>query len=492
MAPPSPTLSFFDADLERTIFPLKTNQWLISAGEDAIQHYIAQIFDPASAEKSFTPQQRCYGIKTSFHLRRTVKLDFVAEYYIYDLIYRNRGLFRKSNRPNRQYFGYRFQQGQAESPSLAYAAFKIEAAKAARVYKHVLCFDIASYFNSIYHHDLVSWSARLGFSGDDTGRFGAFLRETAAGRSVDCLPQGIYPAKMIGNAFLNFVDFSALSCDVYLRFMDDFFLFSNDERILQKDFLYIQELLGERGLSVNPKKTKFGMSKTALLDRQIDEMKRALLEKRRRIIAVYDEADSPTMEVSIVEPLSSSELDYIKNLLNHEMLEEEDVELILTIMGDHTDLVESKIPMFFKDFPNLAKTIARFCRNLPPDRKINNIVNDIVDAGKALTEYQLFWIVSLVQERMVLEQELGVILQKIFEISNAIIVKAKILETNSQAFGLTELREAFLRSGTSDWLSWSSAVAMRDLPAISRNHLLGYFAKSSHMNRLVADIVRSV
>jgi hypothetical protein len=50
-----------------------------------------------------------------------------------------------------------------------------------------------------------------------------YLREINAGRSVDVLPQGIYPAKMIGNDFLRFVDnhhaLKSSSCSAYGRFL---------------------------------------------------------------------------------------------------------------------------------------------------------------------------------------------------------------------------------------------------------------------------------
>lgn len=492
MPSPSATLAFYDSDFERTIFPLRTNQWLISVGEQAIREYLDGVFDPQGGEKTFLPQQRCYGIKHAFHLRRTVKLDFLSEFYFYDVIFRNRERFRPSMISNRLSFGYRFSQGQAESPSLSYAAFKAEIAKAAKRYKRMVSFDVASYFNSVYHHDLVSWAARLGFDTEDTQRFGRFLRETSAGRSVDCLPQGIYPAKMVGASFLNFVDTSALSCDVALRFMDDFYLFSDSEEVLQKDFIYVQALLGERGLSVNPKKTRFSAAPSAVLDGKIDDMKKQLLEKRRRIIALYDDAESPTTEISVVQPLSPVELAYVRAMLNNDSIEEEDAELILTVLSEHTDLVEARLPSFFHSFPNLAKTIARFCRNISPGSSVEVIINSILKSGQVYTEYQLFWIVSLIQERISTETKLGNFLQTIFESTDSPIVKAKILETRTQGFGLAELREAFVRSGQSDWLSWSSAVAMRELPAISRNHVLNYFANSSQINRLVAKIVKSV
>src|SRR3546814_1260739 len=64
------------------------------------------------------------------------------------------------------------------------------------LYKHSIRFDIASYFNSIYHHDLAHWfESKTGVSAEDSAGFGKYCREINAGRSVDFLPQGIYPTK---------------------------------------------------------------------------------------------------------------------------------------------------------------------------------------------------------------------------------------------------------------------------------------------------------
>jgi len=82
------------------------------------------------------------------------------------------------------------------SPSKSYAAFKAAITEARAKYKYLVRFDIAAYFNSVYHHDLVQWFSELGASIEDVNHFGQFLRETNSGRSVDCLPQGIHPGKL--------------------------------------------------------------------------------------------------------------------------------------------------------------------------------------------------------------------------------------------------------------------------------------------------------
>src|SRR5580693_6326919 len=84
-----------------------------------------------------------------------MKLDPVAELFIYDLVYRNRLLFRKDFSSARRSFGYRFENGEPLSPTKSYAAFKAAITGARQKYSHMVTFDVAAYFNSIYHHDLV-------------------------------------------------------------------------------------------------------------------------------------------------------------------------------------------------------------------------------------------------------------------------------------------------------------------------------------------------
>ncbi|WP_428978598.1 hypothetical protein [Chenggangzhangella methanolivorans] len=98
--------------------------------------------------------------------------------------------------------------------------------------------DVASFFNSIYHHDIVSWMADIGAEEKDFMSLGQFLREINSGRSIDCLPQGLYPTKMIGNDFLRFIDnFHGLKSEVMIRFMDDMYLFDDNEKNITSDFL---------------------------------------------------------------------------------------------------------------------------------------------------------------------------------------------------------------------------------------------------------------
>ena len=252
------SVSYLLGDYPRTLFPLSTTRVIAERwGQQVLDYGYQKVLNSTETDHAFLAQARCYSSKQGFHLRRTVKLDPVAELFIYDLIYRNRVLFRKDFRDTRRSFGYRFENGEPMSPTKSYAAFKAAITDASQRHDHTVKFDVAAYFNSVYHHDLVRWFSEISASSDDVEHFGQFLREVNGGRSVDCLPQGIHPCKLIGSEFLKFVDNSKLKSDLLLRFMDDFYLFSDSEEVINTDFVLIQQLLGEKGLSLNPAKTSY-------------------------------------------------------------------------------------------------------------------------------------------------------------------------------------------------------------------------------------------
>ena len=65
-----------------------------------------------------------------------------------------------------------------------------------------MSFDVASYFNNVYHHDLFELVLRACMMTQMRKGLVNFYDRSTLGRSIDCLPQGLYPTKMIGNDFL--------------------------------------------------------------------------------------------------------------------------------------------------------------------------------------------------------------------------------------------------------------------------------------------------
>jgi hypothetical protein len=484
---------FFLEDYPKTLFPLRTNKILAEAGfkkilEFAHKNAPARTSEVSPESASFLAQKRVSAMKVGWHLRRTFKLDPVAEAFLYDLVYRNRSLFRKSFSEKRECFGYRFVEGKPLDATSSYRAFKGASSEYAGKFKFGISFDIASYFNSIYHHDLVKWFDERGASEADVALFGKFLREISSGRSVDCLPQGLYPSKMIGSDFLKFIDNSnRLSSNYLIRFMDDVALFSNTREDLWADFYIIQDLFGQKGLSVNPSKTIL-MEEQLDVEKKVDSVRKSLLKKRRRLIITG--YDVEIEETEIVRKLSARETSSLKRMLSQPHLEEADAELVLALMGAHSSDVLARFGDLLREFPNLAKNMYVFSRNISDKEALSKSVLDHLRKTSIIPEYQLFWLGMMLEDYMLDTSVAGDLLSALYAHPWATsVTKAKILEIPEMRFGLPELREQQLQEGKSDWLAWSAAVGSRSNKKASRNYALNYFKNASSINNLIAGII---
>jgi len=492
-------VQYFLEDHPRTLFPLTTNRILVEKYADELIKYIYEkVLNKNESDHSFLPQLHCYAAKTGFHLRRTVKLDPVAELFIYHLVYINKTTFRPDFRETRKSFGYRFENGKPIAQTKSYTAFKSSIAHAKNSYKFSAKFDISSYFNSVYHHDLIAWfSEGNRTEGNrtlkDTENLGQFLREINAGRSTDCLPQGLHPCKIIGAEFLKFIDNSiSVKSQLMLRFMDDYYLFDNDETTINSDFITIQRMLGEKGLFLNSTKTKIGQVDEINIEKQVDAIKASLLKIRRHFIEVsgfeieFDQDEE-------YENLSDEQVEYLINILKDPDIHEEDAELVLILLRDHGSDVLEQMQKFLERFPSLSKNIYNFCRYLNDKTELSNLVKSFLKTAKNVTENQLFWLAKTAEDHLVDSQNYADIIDLLYNHpSSTSLTKAKVLEIPEHRFGLPELRSEHLLVGKSDWLSWSAAVGCRNETNIRRNHILAYFSKVSPMNKLIADCISAL
>lgn len=411
---------------------------------------------------------------------------------MYDFVYRNRTLFKKDFQISRRNYGYRFENGEPLLSASSYHQFKTEIKELTAEYKYCLKFDIASYFNSVYHHDLINWLTSNEFNDDDIQIFDKFLKQINSGRSIDCLPHGMYSTKMIGSHFLKFIDNSArVKSEVMLRFMDDFVLFSNDLKTITTDFMNIQVMLGEKGLSVNSGKTKMGEIEELIFEKEIDQIKKGLLIKRIEFMTEVSTVEYEEIEES--RKLNAEEEKYLISLLSSKNLEEEDAELALKLMREDSEKVIQYLESILIKFPNLAKSVFYFCSSLSNVDELSEIIKKILDSNEQLSEYQLFWFEKIAETYLNKTKNYGNILIKCFEHSDATqISKAKILEIRDKLFGLYEIRESNLRTGSSNWISWASAIGMLTEKKASRNHLLSYFANGSYINKMIKECLENM
>jgi len=398
----------------------------------------------------------------------------------------------------RRSFGYTFHLGRPIVPSISYGEFRAAIRAGAAAYKHALAFDVSAYFNSVYHHDLVEWFEASIAAGDHE-QFGQYLRECNKGRSVDCLPHGFHPCKAIGAAFLNDIDTSVqVESALLLRFMDDFYLFDNDERVLTRDFLTIQHLLGDRGLSLNTNKTRHDDNVLTLAPGTIDDIKVELLKRRREIIVnisgddvveEVDEVDAVCGREEDDDPLSEEQLEFLMGLLKDPDIDESDAELVLTVLQSRGEDILEHLADFLQRFPSLSRRIYSYSKNVEDVTELTALLDKFVQGPDTATEDQLFWIAKIAEEFLVATEGYAKLLLRIYEHPKATaIVQAKVLEIGAMEGGFQDIRERHLQ-GSSDWRTWASIVGSASLPKGGRNQMLKYVAKASRMNSIVTAAV---
>lgn len=480
---------FREEDHNRTLFPLSTTSVLVEHGARKIADHISRIADRRSGP-SFLSQEHVFADKSNHHLRRTLKLDPIAEYCLYDIVYRNRSAFKATRNGLRRSYGYRFSRGSVPPPSKSYKEYSRAVLAYARQYQFYVAFDISCYFNSIYHHDLASRMRHI-MPAEDSDLIGMLLRQINAGRSTDCLPHGLMPAKVIGSDFLSFTEGSSrIQSPVMCRFMDDFMLFSNREYQLLADFYHLQDILSSKSLFVNPAKTRIEESRSLYSKHAADRIKIRLLRIRRELIMSSEGADGDLEEPA---SLGEEETRYLLSLLEEDDVSEQDAELALTLLRDSADAVLEHLFELLRRFPNLSKNAFHFCAHVTDTSGLAWIVHELVGRNSGATQFQLFWLTSIAEHFLSADAIYGEILHAIFgHPRSSAVTKARVLEIGDRQFGLSDLRSEQLRSGGSGWLPWASAVGSLCEDRATRNHLLGYFANASDVNRLFAEILRDL
>lgn len=483
-------LEFYNSDYEGTLFPMETCKIIIENAYDELTEYLAKIAEHNSTE-CFLPQQVVYASKAKQHLRRTKKLDPVAEFYMYHMAYKHRKIFNRSQINGRHSYGYKFKDGKSVPINESFIEFNEKLDEVKNKYKYHIQFDVSSYFNSIYHHDLVNWFASCDVPSSEVDLFGQFMREINAGFSIDFLPHGIYPSKMLGSHYLSYIDYSMLiQSEELLRFMDDFIIASDSKETVTRDFQIIQKLLGQKSLNINSHKTQLYVDQSSMIDNAVNEVVSSIFGT----ITVFHGSDVG-FEVfdDVMRELTREEVVSLIDLLDQPNISDREASLVLETIRSNTNELHKYLPVFLHQHPNLIKKVYAYCEFCSDKNELATEFVSLLSEDNYLNEYQLFWLAKIVEKYLLKSSHASKLFNLLYEHKDATVIsKAKILEIPERRFGLPELRETHLKNGTSGWLAWSSAVGMRNDTKQSKNYLMEYFSKVSPINKLIGDCIKKL
>jgi hypothetical protein len=188
--------------------------------------------------------------------------------------------------------------------------------------------------------------------------------------------------------------------------------------------------------------------------------------------------------------LTEEQQEFLYDLLRNPEITEDDAELVLSLMEQHSEDVLEYVPEFLSRFPALAKNVYRFCLKIGDKNGLGDAVTRYLSEDRLIPEYQLFWLGKLVEDSL-LKSDYA---EKLFGLllghgSSTELSRSKVLEIPEARFGMPDVREKHLISGQSGWQVWSSIAGSREVPKGKRNYLLKYAGNGSSVNRLLADSV---
>lgn len=482
---------FLVEDTPRALLPLDSTPLYVKHGYNEIREYVYNsILDKSKKEFSFLAAPVCYALKDAHHLRKLLCLDPISSFYIYDLVLRKAHTNFQVSRPaNRRQYGYAFKRKRPLPPTDQYHEFRRAKYALKTKYSHFAKVDVSNCFNSFYHHHVAAFISDY-LSDDDGEQAGQFLREINSGTSINCFPQGIYPAKTLGNFYLSFIETSAeLRSPAIIRFLDDVILFSNNQRDVESDVVVLQQILGSHNLYLNSDKTRFGSRTSDFDERKIDAVKKRLLKKREEA-AGYDAEDGDS-EVNLEE----AERDYIEQIIEERQVAEEDVELALSVIDEGATVVRL-VELVCNQHPQLFKHLHRLFGSIEFDddgASWEFFRQRVNDDTKEITEYELFWIAKILVDHYDVDSYVAELLTAITRHSRSTdIVKAIVLESTMNDRGFLEMKEAQVRKSPSSIAGIAALMGLRQANKSKRNHICSYAAKSGpHMN-LYANIVKAM
>lgn len=492
-------INFIKDDYRRNLFPLTSSVRLIESGRAALDKFIRDnVLDREKATTSFLACPTVFALKDHIHLRRTFVLDPFALLYLYSFVLRNRVYFQAPGPGLRRMYGYSFSKGVPVDSFADYHRFRRRKYKLKDEYNYFAKVDISNCFNCFYHHDIVeAMESRIGLK--ESQEFGQFLREINAGTSVNCFPQGLYPAKAIGNWFLSFIETSGhLKSPAIIRYIDDIYLFANHSHTVREDVLRLQHILANYSLTLNPDKTRLGSRRDDFEEREIDEVKIRLLKKRERK-ALYDDIneafDDELSEDDEEDDISldDEEREYLKSLIGSREADEEDVELALSLLRDDVEAQMMLAEIVIDNFPHLMKSLHGMIGTIPGHGpELWDMITSKL-RQTVLTGYELFWIVRIIADYYELNgNTIGSMLRAHQHPASDMVVKAAVLESPEMSHGLEDLKVDRLRNEPGNLAGMAAAVGLGAMGKGKRNQLYKYAARSGPHMAVVCNILSTL
>lgn len=305
-----------------------------------------------------------------------------------------------------------------------YKSFENKIQEKCSLYQYCLRTDVASFFETIYQHFLVS---QLHSTNIQKGYIYILDKAILAWRENKSygILQGMYPSDLLGNYYLSQIDYYLKIKNIdFVRFVDDIYIFSNSQYDLRKIIINICGVLRQQGLFLNENKTLFAESKIICdqlleFDRlffDINNMFTMLCSEEKRIIYMLGYGFQIDWEIdevdSGVETIDGFRIDVVEELYKNKDTAKYQRDAIIKFCLPLLTKFKSELPLIsIKDdipkFPHLVKYFAQYLATIERnDISITQILEKILLQNNFIFEYQQMWLFAVLLYRKEVSTEI--------------------------------------------------------------------------------------
>ncbi|MCK4797231.1 MAG: RNA-directed DNA polymerase [Spirochaetes bacterium] len=307
-----------------------------------------------------------------------------------------------------------------EKQGESYTKFKDYIQKNTESYGFCLQMDVTSYFDSINQHFLINLIDSLGIKRSVVKLLEGSLLSWSQMNSYGII-QGLSSSDLLGNFNLTNLDyFLKIKEFDYCRYVDDIYVFHDNELELKKLLIEICNKLRNQGLFLNESKTQLSESKYILFqetefDRMFDEITDMLNEVFEDDSSFFEseygfqiEWDDEPEEVIKVEGFR---LDLIEQLYNKRNEAKWQRDKIIKFCFPLFSKAQSPYPLdTIKDeifnYPHLAKNYCNYLATIERDNEdITKLIEELIFSKNIIYEYQSLWLFSSLLYRCKVSRE---------------------------------------------------------------------------------------
>jgi len=366
--------------------------------------------------------------------------------------------------------------------------------------------DVASYFESLYQHNLINLLHSSGCSSEIVNLLERVLLAWMEKASHGIL-QGMFPSDFLGNFYLLFLDSDfSIRAVPHVRYVDDLYIFYSTLESAHKGLVDLCSTLRQEGLHLNESKTEILKTKDLLYkETKIDRM----INKAR------EEIEAQTFAVDVY----GFQLIWIGEE-EEEEIEKEKIELkaveLLYKQIDQVDVEAEKIEKFCLPILSVAKSdiaiqrsligiierphlTQKYCSYLSAllssNQSISKDIEKLIEDKRIIYDWQLMWIIAtLLRVDKISKHTVDSIFRILRDISKSEALRglcALVAGKHGNPGQRRNLKNHY-RIEQSEYVRSSILFATKYFPTNERNTCLRTWGGHSITNSLIAKAVKKI